>query len=199
VEYAHFSGRWDRPVSRTFHEHFHTAKTFIPTKGIRPVIRPAEPSDLATVAAIYAHYVRETVVTFDEVPPTEADWRVKAEDLAARGLPFLVAETEGEIAGYAYAAPYRPKPAYRHTAEDSIYLAPGRTGLGLGSALLKALLTACRRTALRQLVAVIADSGSDASAALHRRFGFAEAGRLTNVGFKHDRWIDTVLMQRTLD
>jgi phosphinothricin acetyltransferase len=162
------------------------------------VIRPVEPTDLTAVAAIYAHYVRETVVTFDEAPLTEAEWRAKAEDLTARGLPFLVAVIDGEIAGYAYAGPYRPKPAYRHTGEDSIYLAPDRTGQGLGSELLEALLTACQKTELRQLVAVIADTGSDASAALHRRFGFAEAGRLTNVGFKHDRWIDTVLMQRAL-
>ena len=159
------------------------------------MIRPAGPADLAAVAAIYAHYVRETVITFDEVPPTEAEWRAKAENLSA----FLVAEIDGEVAGYAYVSPYRPKPAYRHTGEDSIYLAPGRTGLGLGSALLEALLTACQKTELRQLVAVIADAGSDASTALHRRFGFEPAGRLKDVGFKHGRWIDTVLMQRSLD
>ncbi|WP_042368441.1 GNAT family N-acetyltransferase [Streptacidiphilus neutrinimicus] len=162
------------------------------------MIRPAAPADLAAVAAVYAHYVRETVVTFDEVPPTEADWGAKARELAALGLPFLVAEVDGEVAGYAYVNRYRPKAAYRHTGEDSIYLAPGRTGLGLGSALLDALLTACEHTELRQLVAVIADSGSDASAALHRRFGFEPAGRLREVGFKHGRWIDTVLMQRAL-
>lgn len=158
------------------------------------MIRPAEPADLAAVATIYAHYVRETLVTFDESPPTEADWQAKA----AHVSPFLVAELDGEIAGYAYVSPYRPKPAYRHTGEDSIYLAPHRIGLGLGSALLEALLTACQETELRQLVAVIADTGSDASAALHRRFGFEPAGRLTRVGFKHGRWIDTVLMQRSL-
>lgn len=162
------------------------------------MIRPVEPADLAAVAAIYAHYVRETVITFDETPPTEADWRAKAADLAARGLPFLVAEIDGDITGYAYVGPYRPKPAYRHTGEDSIYLAPDRTGLGLGGELLAALLAACRNTELRQLVAVIADNGSDASAALHRRFGFEPAGRLRDVGFKHGRWIDTTLMQLRL-
>ncbi|RAG82289.1 GNAT family N-acetyltransferase [Streptacidiphilus pinicola] len=159
------------------------------------MIRPAEPADLAAVAAIYAHYVRETVATFDETPRTEADWRAKAANLA----PFLVAELDGEVAGYAYVSAYRPKPAYRHTGEDSIYLAPDRTGLGLGGALLEALLTACQKTELRQLVAVIADTGSDASVALHRRYGFEPAGRLKNVGFKHGRWIDTILLQRALD
>jgi phosphinothricin acetyltransferase len=156
------------------------------------VIRPAEPADLAAVAAIYAHYVRETVITFDEVPPSTADWRAKE-------LPvFLVAESEGEIAGYAYVSRYRPKPAYRFTAEDSIYLAPGREGQGVGSALLDALLTECRKTELRQLIAVIADTGNDASVSLHRRFGFEQVGRLKNVGFKHGRWIDTTLMQLQL-
>jgi phosphinothricin acetyltransferase len=168
------------------------------TRGTSTVIRPVEPADLPAVAAIYGHYVRETVITFDELPPTEADWRAKAEDLESRGLPFLVAEIDGEIAGYAYVSQYRPKPAYRHTGEDSIYLAPGRTGLGLGGALLEALLMACQETELRQLVAVIADNGSDASVALHRRFGFEPAGRLRNVGFKHGRWIDTTLMQLQL-
>ncbi|SEM28026.1 GNAT family N-acetyltransferase [Streptacidiphilus jiangxiensis] len=156
------------------------------------MIRPAEPADLAAVAAIYAHYVTETVITFEETPPSVADWQSKE-------LPvFLVAEIDGEIAGYAYVSQYRPKPAYRFTGENSIYLAPGRTGQGLGSALLDALLTECRKTELRQLVAVIADSGNDASVTLHRRFGFEQVGRLRNVGFKHGRWIDTTLMQLPL-
>lgn len=101
--------------------------------------------------------------------------------------------------GYACAAPWRPKPAYRHTAEDSIYLAPDRTGQGLGSALLRPLSAACARAGVRELIAVIADdTGGDASVALHRRHGFTEAGRLAAVGYKHGRWIDTLLMQRTL-
>ncbi|QKV93133.1 N-acetyltransferase family protein [Streptomyces sp. NA02950] len=177
-----------------------------------PVIRDATPSDLETVAAIYAHYVTETVATFDETPPTPADWARRLAELTERGLPFLVAETGtgtgigsgagsgagGGIAGYAYAGPFRPKPAYRHTVEDSIYLAPGRTGAGLGRALLEPLLDRCARAGVRQVVAVIADSGDEASAALHRRFGFTAAGRLAAVGHKHGRWIDTVMMQRDL-
>ncbi|MEU4890894.1 N-acetyltransferase family protein [Streptomyces sp. NPDC044780] len=166
------------------------------------VIRDATHADLGAVAAIYAHYVTETVATFEEIPPTDDDWARRLTELTGRGLPFLVAEVPEDtgltVAGYAYAGPWRPKPAYRHTVEDSIYLAPGRTGAGLGAALLDALLTRCATAGVRQVVAVIADTGSDASAALHRRFGFTPAGRLAGVGRKHGRWIDTHLMQRDL-
>ncbi|MEU9230735.1 N-acetyltransferase family protein [Streptomyces massasporeus] len=164
---------------------------------MKPVIRPAAPADLDAVAEIFTHYVRHTVITFEETPPPVDAWRQRLDGLAAQELPFLVAELSGEVVGYAYATPWRPKPAYRHTVENSIYLAPGRTGQGLGGALLEALLTACAQTHLRQMIAVIADAGTDASVALHRRFGFTDVGRLAAVGYKHDRWIDTVLMQRT--
>ncbi|MFF2774195.1 GNAT family N-acetyltransferase [Streptomyces sp. NPDC058052] len=163
-----------------------------------PLIRPATEGDLAAVAAIYSHYVDHTVVTFDETPPPLAFWRSRLDDLAARGLPFLVAEEAGRIAGYAYAAPWRPKPAYRHSVENSVYLAPERTGRGLGASLMEALLDGCSRAGVRQVVAVIADSGTAASVALHRRLGFTDAGRLTAVGHKHGRWLDTILLQRTL-
>ncbi|MFH8369286.1 GNAT family N-acetyltransferase [Streptomyces sp. NPDC018031] len=162
-------------------------------------VRPAVPGDLPAVAGINTHYVTHTVATFDETPPTLADWERRLADLTGQGLPFLVAELRGEVAGYAYAGPWRPKPAYRHTVEDTIYLAPHHTGRGLGSALLAPLVERAAAAGRRQMVAVIADApGSDASAALHRRFGFTEAGRLARVGHKHGRWIDTVLMQRAL-
>ena len=165
-----------------------------------PVIGPATPADLERVADIFAHYVRNTTATFEETPPTVADWRWRLDDLAGLGLPFLVARAGGEVAGYAYAGPWRRQPAYRHTVEDSVYLAPGRTGQGLGRRLLGELLTRCGQAGARQVVAVIADAGADseASIALHRSFGFAHAGRLVGVGRKHGRWIDTVLMQRDL-
>ena len=163
------------------------------------VIRPAVPADLNAVAEIFTHYVCHTVNTFEEAPPSVAAWRRRLDDLTAQKLPFLVAELSGDVVGYAYAAPWRPKPAYRHTVENSIYLAPDRTGQGLGGALLEALLAACARTHLRQMIAVIADADSDASVALHRRYGFTDVGRLAAVGYKQDRWIDTLLMQRTLD
>jgi phosphinothricin acetyltransferase len=166
-----------------------------------PVVRPAAPADAEPVAAIFAHYVATSVATFEEVAPTAADWRQRLDDLAARNLPFLVAETaerDGSVCGFAYASPWRPKPAYRHTVEDTVYLSPGHTGRGIGSALLGTLLAGCADAGARQVIAVIADTGSDASAALHRRFGFTHAGRLSGVGRKHGRWIDTVLMQKDL-
>jgi L-amino acid N-acyltransferase YncA len=170
--------------------------------GQQPAIRTAVPADLEQVAAIYAHYVTTSVATFEEVPPTPTDWRLRLDDLSGRKLPFLVAEAgtaDGAVSGYAYASPWRPKPAYRYTVEDTVYVSPAHTGRGLGSALLGALLAGCADAGARQVIAVIADTGSDASVALHRRFGFAHAGRLLGVGRKHGRWIDTVLMQRELE
>ncbi|MFI6760339.1 GNAT family N-acetyltransferase [Micromonospora sp. NPDC050417] len=161
------------------------------------LVRPVGPDDYDAVAAIYAYYVTETVITFDETPPSADDWRRRSETLHAAGMPFLVVEVGGEIAGYGYASQWRPKPAYRHSAENSIYLAPDRTGAGLGSLLLGAVLDGCTAAGVRQVVAVIAEGG-DASVALHRRYGFVEAGRLRSVGFKHGRWVDTLLYQRDL-
>lgn len=161
-------------------------------------VRPATAGDLDAVAGIFAHYVTGSVFTFEEVPPTVAQWRQRLIALAERQLPFLIAEVDGTVAGYAYASPWRPKPAYRHTVEDSIFLTPGYQGKGLGRLLLDALLTACATAGSRRVIAVIADSGDPASAALHRACGFTEAGRLTGVGYKHGRWIDTVLMQRAV-
>jgi phosphinothricin acetyltransferase len=161
-------------------------------------IRPLDETDLPAVARIYAHYVATSVVTFDETPPTLDDWRAKAAAVAGAGLPFLVAEVDGQVAGYAYLAQYRPRPAYRHTLEDSIYLAPGHTGKGLGGRLLGALVGRARETPARQLVAVIADTGDPSSTRLHERLGFRLAGRLCQVGFKFGRWIDTALFQLDL-
>jgi phosphinothricin acetyltransferase len=163
-----------------------------------PIVRPASDADMAAVAGIFAHYVTSSLATFEEIPPTVADWTRKLDDLSGQGLPFLVATIGDEVAGYAHASPWRPRPAYRYTVEDSVYLAPGRTGQGTGRALLEALLRECGRSGARQVVAVIADTGGEASVALHRRLGFTHIGRLTGVGRKHGRWIDTVLMQRTL-
>jgi len=175
----------------------------------QPVVRAAVPADAGPVAAIFAHYVATSVATFEEVAPTAADWRQRLGELAARNLPFLVAEAAaagagpagggGSVCGFAYASPWRPKSAYRHTVEDTVYLSPGCTGRGIGSALLGTLLAGCAAAGVRQVIAVIADTGSDASAALHRRFGFTQAGLLSGVGRKHGRWIDTLLMQRELE
>ena len=164
----------------------------------QPVVRPAVPADAEAVAEIFAHYVVTSVATFEEVPPTAADWRRRLGELSRQNLPFLVALGTGPVLGYAYASPWRPKPGYRYTVEDTVYISPGHTGRGVGSALLAGLLAGCADAGARQVIAVIADTGTDASVALHRRFGFAEAGRLSGVGRKHGRWIDTVLMQKDL-
>ena len=172
-------------------------------------IRAAEANDLGVIAGIFAHYVTTSVSTFEETPPTVREWENKLSGISELGLPFLVVESgggggrgagggRGVVAGYAYAGPWRPKPAYRHTVEDSVYLAPGWTGRGLGRMLLTALLAHCARAGARQMIAVIADSGADASVALHRACGFTDAGRLAGVGFKHGRWLDTLLLQRGL-
>ena len=161
-------------------------------------IRAAEANDLGVIAGIFAHYVTASVTTFEETPPTIREWENKLSGTSQLGLPFLVIEADEGVAGYAYAVPWRPKPAYRYTVEDSVYLAPGWTGRGLGRLLLTALLAHCSRVGARQMIAVIADSGAGASLALHRACGFTDAGRLAGVGFKHGRWIDTLLLQREL-
>jgi L-amino acid N-acyltransferase YncA len=162
------------------------------------MVRATTPDDLPRIAEIYAHYVVETVITFDEEPLTIAQWQARLTDLTARRFPFLVATVHDHVVGYAYATPWKPKPAYRHTAENSIYLDPAWTGRGLGRTLLSALLAESAGSGIRQLIAVISDTGDNTSAALHGSFGFKETGRLTAVGHKHGRWIDTVLMQRDL-
>jgi L-amino acid N-acyltransferase YncA len=170
-----------------------------------PIIRPVVPdsSDLAAVTAIMAHYVEHTVATFTEIPPSVEDWAQRHVELTALGLPFLVAEsggaeTGGKVVGFAYVSPWRPKSAYRYTVENTVYLAPGVTGRGIGAALLTALIDRATAAGCHQMIAVIADTGSPASARLHRRLGFVDAGRLHAVGFKLGRWIDTRLMQRDL-
>lgn len=161
-------------------------------------VREAWPADLDAVAAIYARYVLETTVTFAETPPTRAQWGARYWDIAARGLPFLVAELEGEVVGMAFCSPWKAKSAYRFTVESSIYLSPSAAGRGLGTALLRDLLDRCATAGIREVIAVIADNGNSASEKLHLRSGFTEAGRLHGVGVKHGETLDTVLMQRHL-
>ncbi len=159
------------------------------------VIRPVTAEDLGAVAAIFTHYVISSVVTFETTPPTVDYWQHTCGDLARQGLPFLVCEQAGQVVGFAYAAPWRAKPAYQHTVESTIYLSPDYTGQGLGRRLLTALLHHCARAGAEQVIAVIADSGVPASETLHRACGYTEAGRLRKVGRKHGRVLDTLLMQ----
>lgn len=162
-------------------------------------IRSATDSDGASLASIYAHYVRTSPATFELVPPEAEEMERRRRVLVDKGLPWLVAETgNGMVAGYAYAGPYRSRPAYDWTLEDSIYIHPDHLGRGLGRALLAPLIARCTELGYRQMVAVIGDSANAGSIALHRACGFTPVGVLADVGWKFGRWIDSVLMQRSL-
>ncbi|WP_423917836.1 GNAT family N-acetyltransferase [Frigoribacterium sp. 2-23] len=162
-------------------------------------IRDATRADLPYVREIYNHYVANSTVTFDEDAMTLAEWRAKFARGEKLDMPFLVAvNPAGEVLGYALAAPWRSKAAYRFTVESSIYLRPASTGKGLGRALLDALIERARDKGIREMIAVIADKGADASIRLHESFGFVESGRMGRVGFKFGRWLGTVLMQKSL-
>jgi len=166
--------------------------------GLNALLRPAATADLDAVAEIFAWYVKNTVTTFEEIPRAAGDWEEISALLDGLGLPFLVAEVDGAIAGYAYASSWRRKPAYRHTVEDSIYVRADLLGSGLGKMLMPALISATQACGMRQMIAVIGDSANEPSIHLHRRFGFQDAGLLKDVGFKFGRWLDTVFMQRSL-
>jgi L-amino acid N-acyltransferase YncA len=161
-------------------------------------IQPATPEDAAEIAVIYAHHVLHGSATFETVPPDAAEIAARMRKVADAGGPWLAARTpEGELAGYAYAGPFHPRAAYRFACENSIYVQHDRLGLGIGTALLDALLPACEAAGFRQMIALIAGT-EPASLALHRRAGFTEAGHLSSVGRKHGRWIDVIYMQRAL-
>ena len=162
------------------------------------VIRPATKADLPAITAIYADAVKAGTATFEIDPPDLAEMTRRFESLAEGGFPYLVATLDGAVVGYAYAGPYRARPAYRATVEDSIYIAPQRQGSGIGRRLLGALIDYAAEAGARQMVAVIGDRASAGSIALHRRLGFSDVGVLKAVGFKHGRWLDVVLMQRSL-
>ncbi len=153
---------------------------------------------MAAVRDIYAHYVLHSLATFEETPPTLDEMLMRRRASVDLGLPYLVAETGGEILGFAYAASYRPRPAYRFTVEDSVYVADGFGRQGMGSALLGELIARCEGGPWRQMLAVVGDSANLGSIALHRRFGFELAGTLRSVGFKFGRWVDTPILQRAL-
>ena len=162
------------------------------------VVRDATDDDLAAIQAIYAHHVLHGVASFEETPPDIAEMRARRDKVLDHGLPYLVAECGGTVAGYAYATPYRPRSAYRFTIEDSIYIDEAQRGRWIGRALLGALIARCEAGPWRQMLAVIADGGRGGSTSLHRAFGFEPIGTLQSVGFKHGRWIDTALLQRPL-
>lgn len=162
-----------------------------------PDIRPVAPQDAEAIAAIYDHHVRHGTASFDREGPTASQWADKISAVLDRGWPFLVAERDGAVAAYAYATQFRDRPAYAHTCENSIYVAPDSVGQGIGSALLSALIAAARDSGFEQMIGVIG-GGEPASIALHARCGFVERGRMKDVGVKFGRRLDTVYMQRAL-
>lgn len=168
------------------------------TKSLEVVIRDSNEADIAAVQRIYAHHVLHGLASFEEVPPTVHDLQTRRLAVLAAGLPYLVAEHGGEVVGYSYATGFRPRSGYRHTIEDSVYIAEGLRGKRVGSTLLAALITRCEAGPWRQMIAVIGDSGNTASISLHHRFGFRLVGTFSSVGLKLGRWVDVVFMQRSL-
>jgi len=162
-------------------------------------IRPSRTGDIPAITRIYAHAVEHGTASFELTPPDEAEMARRMDDLLGKGYPYLIAEDDGMLAGYAYAGPYRARPAYRPTVENSVYVAHDRHRRGVGRALLAALVEACAQSGFRQMIAVIGDSSRQAaSIGMHRALGFRHVGILEDVGFKHGRWLDSVLMQRPL-
>jgi L-amino acid N-acyltransferase YncA len=162
------------------------------------VLRDASEQDMAAIQAIYAQEVLHGLASFEEVPPSTEEMLARRAAVLDLGLPYLAAELDGRVVGYAYATAYRPRPAYRYTVEDSVYVAEAMQGRGVGRALLSALIARCETGPWRQMVAVIGDRGNAGSVALHRQQGFRLVGIFEAVGFKLGRWVDTVLMQRPL-
>lgn len=170
----------------------------MPESASALIIRDSTPADMPAIQAIYAHHVQHGTGSFELDPPTLDDIRARREAVLTHCLPYLVAERDGEIVGYAYATPYRPRPAYRYTVEDSVYVKPGIAGQGIGGRLLATLIERCTAGGWRQMLAVVGDSANAGSLALHARQGFHPAGTLRSVGYKFGQWRDTVLMQRAL-
>lgn len=163
-----------------------------------PVVRDAEKDDIPAIQAIYGHHVLHGLGTFELTPPTVEEMARRWRDVTAQGMPYLVCTDGGAVTGYAYVAPYRPRPAYRFAVENSVYIQPDGARRGYGRRLVSELIDRCTAMGHRQMVAVIGDRGNAGSIGLHASLGFREIGCLPSVGFKHDRWVDVVLMQRAL-
>jgi phosphinothricin acetyltransferase len=164
-----------------------------------PVIRPANLSDIPAITRIYGHYVVHGTASFELEPPSEAEMAERMRHLTDNGFPYLTAAFDGAVAGYAYAGAYRIRPAFRFTVEDSLYVAPDAQRRGVGRALLNALIEESARRGFRQMVAVIGDPPTQSvSIALHKAWGFRIVGTIDGAGFKHGRWLDSLMMQRAL-
>lgn len=162
------------------------------------LVRPARAADMAAVQAIYGHHVRCGLASFEDDAPNVEEITRRWQDVVAKQLPYVVAEAAGEVLGYAYAGPYRTRPAYRYTLENSVYVREGAQQRGVGQAVMRVVLAECEARGYRQMIAVIGDSANEGSIRLHERLGFQRVGLLTAVGYKFGRWVDSVLMQRSL-
>lgn len=163
------------------------------------LIREAKAEDCAAICEIYNHYITESVITFDELPNDTLFWSDKLKTVRELKLPFIVASSEnGQVLGFAYLAPWRQKSAYQRTVENTIYLNPSATGQGVGAKLLAELLSQGKKAGIKEVVAVISDSGAEISIKMHKKFGFKKVGYLPGVGFKFNRWLGVILMQKSL-
>lgn len=163
-----------------------------------PTIRPSTDADLPAITAIYGHHVVHGTGTFETTPPTQAEMATRRADVLGKALPWLVVEDGGRVLGYAYCQWFKPRPAYRYSAEDSIYLHPDAAGKGFGKQLLAALIDQAEAAGVRKLIAVIGDSANTASVGVHRALGFQPVGTIASCGWKFDRWLDIVLMDRVV-
>lgn len=161
-------------------------------------VRDAREADFTAIQRIYGHHVLHGLASFEEEAPSEQELLARRAKVLELGLPYIVAELEGRVVGYSYAGAWRPRPAYRHSIENTVYVEDGLAGRGVGRALLGELIRRCELGPWRQMIAVIGDSANHGSIGLHRSFGFRMVGTLQGVGFKHGRWVDSVLMQRAL-
>jgi L-amino acid N-acyltransferase YncA len=161
-------------------------------------IRPSTEQDLPAIAAIYAHHVLNGTATFETTAPSEAEMAARRSDVLAKGLPYLVADDQGQVLGFAYCQWFKPRPAYRFSAEDSIYLHPDASGKGVGRRLLAELAARAEAAGIRKLIAVIGDSANAASIAVHRSLGFEPVGVMKSCGWKFGQWLDIVLMEKAL-
>jgi phosphinothricin acetyltransferase len=161
-------------------------------------LRPATEADMASVLRIYGEHVAHGLASFEESSPSLDDMLARYHHLKSQSFPYIVAERKGVVVGYAYAGPYRTRSAYRFTIENSVYVDRQAAGEGIGRALLSRLILECEKGPWRQMIAIIGNSGNEASIALHKSLGFRLVGTLRDVGFKHDQWVDTVLMKRAL-
>jgi L-amino acid N-acyltransferase YncA len=162
------------------------------------IVRDSTEADIAAIQRIYSHHVLHGSASFEEVPPSIGEMAARRVSVLELGLPYLTAELNADVVGYSYATSYRARPAYRYTIEDTVYVADGLSGKGIGTALLTRLITLCEAGQWRQMIAVIGDSRNAGSISLHRSAGFRPIGTLQSVGFKFGRWVDSVLMQRPL-